>query len=459
MTRPFAKKQPGLSHATLNTNVGQIRYLVEQGCIAPLCSMLSSQVATATGAVLRGLINILKMGEEDLEDSPSRINLISILIEGAGGVERIKALRNHDDEQIQEWATKTFEALYGCAEIEEDPRSLYHQHVAALVAASSFDVNETRVTGGLLPLHYTVRHEDVPCLEMLLGMDGANVNLLDGKNGMPLHVATAHGHARCIELLLAAGADGVDSGEESEEEDGVADETAENLPEMVLDILSEDPAMQLQGTVRIQKLLSIDEDGEDPTIQPVVDDGRVVPRLVEFLRGDYNPKLQYQAAWALTNIANGTTLQTQIIVERGVVPVLVRILSSRNALVRCQAVWALGNIAGDSVEHRDLVLGANALPPLLELLSKDDCPLEMQRQATRTLSNLCRTKPHPLAASVAPALPTLATLIANSKDDEVVEDACRALSHLSDGPNEQIQVVIEDGVCLRLVELLTHSSS
>ena len=196
-----------ISNTTTNGNASQTKYLVEQGCIAPLCSMLSSQVAQTTRVVLRGLHDILKVGEEDLEDSPSRINLVSIQIEGAGGVERIKALRNHSDEDIQQRATKTLEALYGCAEIEEDPRSLYHQHVAALVAASSFDVNETRVAGRLLPLHYTIRHEDAPCLEMLLGMDGANVNLRDGEKGMPLHVATAYGRSRCIELLLAAGAD------------------------------------------------------------------------------------------------------------------------------------------------------------------------------------------------------------------------------------------------------------
>ena len=101
-------------------------------------------------------------------------------------------------------------------------------------------------------------------------------------------------------------ADPVDGGGESKAEGGAAggaatpqaaetqaDETAENLPEMVLDILAEDPATQLRGTVRIRKLVSIDK---DPPIQPVVDDGRVVPRLVEFLHRDDDAKLQYQAA-------------------------------------------------------------------------------------------------------------------------------------------------------------------
>ena len=51
------------------------------------------------------------------------------------------------------------------------------------------------------------------------------------------------------------------------------------------------------------------------------------------------------------------------------------------------------------------------------------------------------------------ALPALAQLI-HSSDEDVLIDACWALSYLSDGPNEKIQAVIDAGVCRRLVELL-----
>jgi len=51
------------------------------------------------------------------------------------------------------------------------------------------------------------------------------------------------------------------------------------------------------------------------------------------------------------------------------------------------------------------------------------------------------------------ALPTLSTLI-SLLDEEVLTDACWALSYLSDGTNDKIQEVIQSGVCRRLVELL-----
>lgn len=54
---------------------------------------------------------------------------------------------------------------------------------------------------------------------------------------------------------------------------------------------------------------------------------------------------------------------------------------------------------------------------------------------------------------VRPALPALERLV-HSNDEEVLTDACWALSYLSDGTNDKIQAVIEANVCPRLVLLL-----
>jgi importin subunit alpha-1 len=84
----------------------------------------------------------------------------------------------------------------------------------------------------------------------------------------------------------------------------------------------------------------------NPPIDDVIASG-AIPYLVHFLQAEQVPNLQFEAAWALTNIASGTNAHTKLVVESGCVPIFSALLRSPSEDVREQAVWALGNIAGD----------------------------------------------------------------------------------------------------------------
>jgi len=140
--------------------------------------------------------------------------------------------------------------------------------------------------------------------------------------------------------------------------------------------------------------------------------------------------------------------------------VFVQLLSMSNQEVREQAVWALGNIAGDSPRCRDLVLSYQLIPQLVLQLGDGNghwTNLTMLRNATWTLSNLCRGKPPPRWELIAPSLPMLIELVVQ-EDEEVFIDACWALSYISE-PSEQIQAVIDAGALPCLVAKLAIGSA
>jgi importin subunit alpha-1 len=105
-----------------------------------------------------------------------------------------------------------------------------------------------------------------------------------------------------------------------------------NPQALVEGVHSDDPNLQLPAVTQFRKLLSIER---SPPIEEVIAAG-VVPRFVQFLQCGDNPMLQFESAWALTNIASGTSEHTRVVIGNGAVPIFVQLLLSPNDDVREQ---------------------------------------------------------------------------------------------------------------------------
>jgi len=234
-----------------------------------------------------------------------------------------------------------------------------------------------------------------------------------------------------------------------------------NIQQLVAGVNGCDPAERLRATIEFRRMLSVED---SPPIENVIKSG-VVPRLMQFLSYSNEQKLQFEAAWTITNIASGTTAHTKCVVEYGGINCFVNLLRSPNAEVREQAVWALGNIAGDSPEYRDLVLKTNnSMHLLIQILTatQPTPKLTMIRNATWCMSNFCRGKPKPNFDQIREGIPVLTKLLMQN-DPEVLTDACWALSYVTDDQtqgNKKIQFVIQQpGLCQRLIYLLQHGTN
>ena len=163
-------------------------------------------------------------------------------------------------------------------------------------------------------------------------------------------------------------------------------------------------------------------------------------RLVQLLERNERPELQFEAAWALTNIASGNSEQTECVVRAGSCDHFIRLLSSPAINVAEQAVWALANIAGEGPVLRDMIIDLGVLPSLTRLITPTATPSFLANIAW-CISNLCRNKnPPPALHAIQACLPSIKQLLLHDSPG-VVSDACWSLSYISDGDNDRIQLV------------------
>ena len=150
-------------------------------------------------------------------------------------------------------------------------------------------------------------------------------------------------------------------------------------------------------------------------------------------------------------MASGKPDHVQVLIDKGTIPILVELLKSPHIEVVEQAIWGLGNIAGDNPKVRDMVINQGAVIPIADILDKVPAGSSFVRNASWTLSNLCRGRPCPPFNKVVRAIPTLSKILIENDVEDILIDVCWAMSYLSDGGEERIPIIMSTGVMPRLV--------
>jgi importin subunit alpha-1 len=107
-----------ISNATSGGNHQQIKFLVQQGCIRPLCDLLGVNDPKIVTIALEGLENILKTGEEEAKATGTQ-NQMAVFVSEAEGLNKIEDLQQHSNNDIYEKCIKILETYFGVEEEEE----------------------------------------------------------------------------------------------------------------------------------------------------------------------------------------------------------------------------------------------------------------------------------------------------------------------------------------------------
>jgi hypothetical protein len=181
-------------------------------------------------------------------------------------------------------------------------------------------------------------------------------------------------------------------------------------------------------------------------VNEIVQEG-LVQALVQGLSVD-DTKVQYECAWALTNVVSGDSDHTQIAVKCGATQAFIKAAYTADAALAEQCFWGLANIIGDCAELRDHAIECGFLDIFCNYVGTKLG--EIKTSFVRTLAwvctNLCRHKSPQLNEQQIIILLPLIKEFVQFNDNTTKQDACWALSYLSDSSDEILDLVFKTNI-------------
>lgn len=232
-----------------------------------------------------------------------------------------------------------------------------------------------------------------------------------------------------------------------------------NYKKIFRQVNSSNPRIKCKGMQTARSILS---SGKQPPIEAFIKSG-IVKVLVNCLKDDAHPKVQFDAVWALTNVSSGTSEQTNSIVTDGALPNLYRLLDrplkAANFELIEQIIWCVGNCLGDGHELRDLLVEEGFAFQILNLITNSPIilPTSLLRNLSWCMSNLSRNKTDPIDLADASKWMAAHHILIDHEDVAVKSDAIWSLYYLLDGGEDEIEMISENGFFPKLIGLLNFA--
>lgn len=167
--------------------------------------------------------------------------------------------------------------------------------------------------------------------------------------------------------------------------------------------------------------------------------------------------IQEEAANLLGLIARNGNNATQVLIDKGTLPKLVRVAgecTTATEFLAKNALIALGRMANKSPTYRDAVLKAGAVESLLKQYKR----WGYSETVSWMIIKLYEGGLPADSTMLGPILVPIYQLLLGDNDEAVLISACQGLYYLSVDSEERVQAMVGAGVYARLVELLHHSS-
>jgi importin subunit alpha-6/7 len=183
--------------------------------------------------------------------------------------------------------------------------------------------------------------------------------------------------------------------------------------------------LPLQPTNEVQEAMKdfrrLMANGDNPPVQEILLAG-ALPYMAMCLAYDSHPDLQFQTAWALTNIAS-TCHSQQVFDEPGVVDQSVRLLmTSPGVALREQCAWLLSNMAGDGLVIRNALLANPAFRQAVAQSLQNPASLDLLKQVSWLALNLTRLRPTPRRDHVEFLVAPFAHIVSEAMTNPVLYD-------------------------------------